>query len=130
MAEVRRDELQLAAAHDGVVVDLLIPRIVTDGPDQAAATVAAQWVAMDLEDNVLHSRGLDAFGLPEFSIAVASPEQTSMLLAIAMGLAQRLITEWPEQDPVGPAGVTLRDIALAYGDSDAASAPTSPPSTS
>ena len=43
--------------------------------------------------------------------------------AVVAGLAHRLIAEWPENDPVGPATVTLRDIAYGLGDPDAISTP-------
>jgi len=46
-----------------------------------------------------------------------------MVDAVIAGLAHRLIAEWPENDPVGPATVTLRDIAYGLGDLEAVTTP-------
>gem|GEM_PF-2697890 len=122
LAETRAAALAAATASDGIVVDLGIPRIVTRPADDRAA---ASWVAADLADGVLRTRGLTAFGLPEVHIEPGD-DQTSMVLAVLTGLVHRLLAEWPRHDPVGPAAVTLRDIAEGYGDADTASAPTTP----
>lgn len=108
----RRDALAFAAAHDGVVVDLAVPRIVT-GPVTSAASA---WVAVDVDPAGLTSRGLEAFGLPELRLDNVDPEAVAPSIALMLGIAQRLLTEWPGHDPVGPATVTLHDIALAYDD--------------
>jgi hypothetical protein len=50
-------------------------------------------------------------------------ETHAMTDAVVAGLAHRLIAEWPENDPVGPATVTLRDIAFGLGDPQAATTP-------
>lgn len=118
LADTRRAALTFAAEHDGVVVDLLVPRIVS--PTQIDPGVVSHWIALDLDDGHLRSRGLEAFGLPELRTEVGDEARTGMILAIATGLAQRLITEWPEHDPVGPAAVTLHDIALGFADPEPA----------
>lgn len=118
LADTRRAALAFADEHDGVVVDMLVPRIV--GPTQTDPTVASHWVALDLDAGHLRSRGLEAFGLPELRAEAEDGARTGMILAVAMGLAQRLITEWPEHDPVGPAAVTLHDIALGFADPEPA----------
>lgn len=119
---VRLAALALAEAHDGVVVDLAVPRVVgTDRPD---LTVARQWVAFDLDGDDVTSRGLDAFGLPELRVAVTDPATVPAILAVLTGLVHRLLTEWPAQDPVGPAAVTLADVARGMGDEAADRLPT------
>ncbi|MGA8851518.1 MAG: hypothetical protein WB508_07325 [Aeromicrobium sp.] len=108
----REDALAFAAEHDGVVVDLAVPRIVT-GPISSAASA---WVAVDVDPAGLTSRGLETFGLPELRLDGIDPEAVAPSIALILGVAQRLLTEWPARDPVGPAAVTLHDIALAYDD--------------
>lgn len=108
----RRDALAVAASHDGVVVDLTIPRIVS-GP---VSTAASQWVGVDVDTDGLTTRGLETVGLPELRLDEVAPDATAPAIALMLGLAQRLLTEWPAHDPVGPATVTLHDIALAYDD--------------
>lgn len=108
----RRDALALAADHDGIVVDLVLPRLVGATTSEAAS----QWVAVDVDGGGLTTRGLEVFGLPELRLDGTAPEATAPAIAVMLGLSHRLITEWPARDPVGPAAVTLRDIALAYGD--------------
>ena len=108
----RRDAGAFAAEHDGVLVDLAVPRIVED----AAAAGASAWVAVDVDPLGLTTRGLEAFGLPELRVDGVEAARTAASIAVLLGLSQRLLTEWPEHDPVGPAAVTLHDIALAYDD--------------
>lgn len=108
----RRDAGAFAAAHDGVLVDLAVPRIVAD----PAAAGAASWVAVDVDPIGLTTRGLEAFGLPELRVDGVEAARTASTIAVLLGLSQRLLTEWPDRDPVGPAAVTLHDIALAYDD--------------
>lgn len=111
-ARSRLDAAAFAAEHDGVLVDLAVPRIVT----APAAEGAAAWVAVDVDPEGLTTRGLEAFGLPELRLDAIAPDATAAAIAVVLGLAHRLLTEWPAQDPVGPATVTLHDIALAYDD--------------
>lgn len=125
LVDARREALDLATSSDGVVVDLTIPRIVS-APPKVDLAVASQWVAFDLEHPVLRSRGLENVGLPELRLDAAEPERTPMVLAVATGVAHRLLTEWPENDPVGPASITLRDVAVGFGDPEADSAPVEP----
>ncbi len=125
LLEARLRALDLAGT-DGVVVDLAVPRIVTHDAGAADLSVAAQWVAFELDADRLRSRGLEAFGLPEMVVDVADPGSTAAVLAIVTGLAHRLIAEWPANDPVGPASVTLRDVARGFGDPAADDAPVVP----
>ncbi len=46
-----------------------------------------------------------------------------MYSAVLAGLVHRLLAEWPANDPVGGATVTLRDIAYGLGDAQAATTP-------
>lgn len=110
--DARRDAAAFAAEHDGVLVDLSVPRIVQN----AAAAGAAAWVAVDVDPIGLTTRGLEAFGLPELRVDGVEAAHTASTIAVLLGLSQRLISEWPAHDPVGPAAVTLHDIALAYDD--------------
>ncbi len=108
----RDDAAAFAAEHDGVLVDLAVPRIVQD----PAASGAASWVAVDVDPIGLTTRGLEAFGLPELRADGIEAARTASTIAVLLGLSQRLMDEWPAHDPVGPAAVTLHDIALAYDD--------------
>lgn len=108
----RRDAGAFATEHDGVLVDLAVPRIVED----PAAAGAAAWVAVDVDPIGLTTRGLEAFGLPELRVDGVEAARAASTIAVLLGLSQRLISEWPAHDPVGPAAVTLHDIALAYDD--------------
>lgn len=108
----RRDAVDLGAAHDGVVLDLVLPRLVA----APAGRAAAEWVAVDVDATGLTTRGLEVFGLPDLRLDGVERDDTAAAIAVLLGVAQRLITEWPANDPVGPAVVTLHDVALAYGD--------------
>ena len=130
MAEAVRDArihaLQLAAEHDGVVVELLPPRVLELTPEQVSLAHAQQWYVLDyddLDDGLLRTDGLSQFGLPEVTVVEVDRATHAMTDAVIAGLAHRLITEWPENDPVGPATVTLRDIAFGLGDPQAAMTP-------
>ncbi len=130
MAEAVRDArihaLQLATAHDGVVVELLPPRVLELSPEQVSLAHAQQWYVLDyddLDDGLLRTDGLSQFGLPEVTVVDVNRETHAMTDAVLAGLAHRLIAEWPENDPVGPATVTLRDIAFGLGDPQAAATP-------
>lgn len=122
----RRAALDLAAAHDGVVVDLTIPRVVTGSETGSDTDGAARWVAVDVDPGGLTTRGLEAFGLPELRLDGVRPDHAAAAIAVLLGLAERLLTEWPDRDPVGPATVTLHDVALAYGDPSADEATPAP----
>jgi hypothetical protein len=130
MAEAVRDArihaLQLAAEHDGVVVELLPPRVLELTPEQVSLAHAQQWYVLDyddLDDGLLRTDGLSQFGLPEVTVVEVDRATHAMTDAVIAGLAHRLIAEWPENDPVGPATVTLRDIAFGLGDPQAAATP-------
>lgn len=118
--------LELAEAHDGVVLDMLLPRVIEHSAAATTLTNASQWFVFehdaDEEHDVL-THGLDQFGLPELHGFGVPPEQRAMYDAVLTGIAYRLIEEWPGNDPVGPATITLRDIAYGFGDPDAASTP-------
>jgi hypothetical protein len=130
MAEAVRDArihaLGLAAQHDGVVVELLPPRVLELTPDQVSLAHAQQWYVLDyddLDDGLLRTDGLSQFGLPEVGVVDVDRATHAMTDAVVAGLAYRLIAEWPQNDPVGPATVTLRDIAYGLGDPNAVSTP-------
>jgi len=130
MAEAVRDArihaLQLAAEHDGVVVELLPPRVLELTPEQVSLAHAQQWYVLDyddLDEGLLRTDGLSQFGLPEVTVVEVDRATHAMADAVVAGLAHRLIAEWPENDPVGPATVTLRDIAFGLGDPQAAATP-------
>lgn len=120
----RTDAIAVAAEHDGMVLDLLIPAFVPLESDPAMT--AAQWVGFDYDrigDGQITVLGLEAFGLPPVVIDDVEPDHHAMYTAMATGLAQRLLDEWPAHDPLGAATVTLRDIAYGLGDTQAASTP-------
>ena len=130
MADAVRDcriqALELAARHDGIVVELLPPRVLELSPEQVSLAHAQQWYVLDyddLADGILRTDGLSQFGLPEVVVSEVDPETHAMTDAVIAGLAHRLIAEWPSNDPVGPATVTLRDIAFGLGDPDASRTP-------
>ena len=130
MADAVRDcriqALDLAARHDGIVVELLPPRVLELQPEDVSLAHAQQWYVLDyddLEDGLLRTDGLEQFGLPEVTVADVDPATHAMTDAVVAGLAHRLIAEWPSNDPVGPATVTLRDIAFGLGDAEASETP-------
>ncbi len=130
MADAVRDAriqaLDLAARHSGVVVELLPPRVLELRPDEVSLAHARQWYVLDyddLSDGILRTDGLAQFGLPEVAVAGVDPATHAMTDAVVAGLAHRLIAEWPSNDPVGPATVTLRDIAFGLGDAEASRTP-------
>lgn len=123
---VRVEALRLAAEHDGVVIDLAVPRVVDDRPEDVSLAHATQWYVVDptaLETGRLVTVGLAAFGLPEVAVEGVNRTTHPMYGAVLAGLAHRLIAEWPANDPVGTATVTLRDIAFGLGDPDAQHTP-------
>jgi hypothetical protein len=124
--DVRIEALRLAAEHDGVVIDLAIPRAVEDPADAVSLSHATQWYVVDytgLDAGRLRTVGLASFGLPEVEVAGVVPQQHAMFSAVLAGLVHRLIAEWPAHDPVGDATITLRDIAYGLGDPGAADTP-------
>lgn len=124
--DARVDLLDRADRLDGVVLELLPPRVLELRPDEVSLAHGAQWYVLDyddLSDGVLRTDGLAQFGLPEVVVSGVDVERHAMTDAVIAGLAHRLIAEWPEHDPVGPATVTLRDIAYGLGDAGAAQTP-------
>jgi hypothetical protein len=123
---VRVEALRLAAEHDGVVIDLGIPRVVDDRADEVSPAHATQWYVIDptaLESGRLVTVGLAGFGLPEVALQGVNRTTHPMFGAVLAGLVHRLIAEWPANDPVGTATVTLRDIAFGLGDPAADTTP-------
>ena len=124
--DARIDALLLAEEHDGVVIDLSIPRVVEWRSDEVSLAHATQWYTVDylgLSDGYLRTVGLRSFGLPEIVVEGVDESAHAMYSAVLAGLVHRLLAEWPANDPVGRATVTLRDIAYGLGDTEAASTP-------
>ena len=124
--DARIDALLLAEEHDGVVIDLSIPRVVELRSDEVSLAHATQWYTVDYQELLAgHFRtvGLASFGLPEIVVEGVDESAHAMYSAVLAGLVHRLLAEWPANDPVGRATVTLRDIAYGLGDSEAASTP-------
>lgn len=124
--DTRIEALQLAEQHDGIVIDLNIPRVVEIRSDEVSLAHATQWYVVDyidLGESVLRTVGLTAFALPEIMLTDVEQAKHPMFSAVLAGLVHRLIAEWPAHDPVGVATVTLRDIAYGLGDPDAADTP-------
>jgi len=117
----RLEALTLAAQHDGLVVDLAVPRLVTHTVDETDPAAPRQWVALDVEGTGLEgtdviSHGLSTFGLPELRCRAVPLPALPATLAVLTGLTRRLLVEWPENDPIGRATVTLADVADAMGE--------------
>jgi hypothetical protein len=124
--DARIDALLLAEQHDGVVIDLAIPRVVEHRSDEVSLAHATQWYVVsydELSDGRLRTQGLASFGLPEAVVVGVDESAHAMYSAVLAGLVHRLLAEWPANDPVGRATVTLRDIAYGLGDGEAASTP-------
>jgi hypothetical protein len=121
--EARREALQLAEAHDGLVIDLQTPQIIDgSGIDPRPA---AQWFSFGYdpaEPDEVRTHGLSALGLPEISVRGVPEGQRPMYDMVVVGLVHRLLDEWPEHDPVGPARVTLSDITAGYEGGDTSEA--------
>lgn len=118
--EALSEALQLAQLHDGVVLDLQTPRVVDTGstPRPAAEMFTFEY---DLEDlGTIRTHGLNVIGLPEIILRGVPEDERRMYDMVVVGLVHRLLDEWPEHDPVGPARVTLGDITAGYegGDSN------------
>lgn len=124
--ETRARAVHLANQHDGMIIDLHIPTMIPVKLDDGM--IASSWVWFDytkIDDNQLIVLGLEAFGLPQLVIDKVVYHDHAMYSALATGLAQRLIDEWPAHDPIGTATITLRDIAYGLGDAHAATTPIS-----
>lgn len=124
--DTRIEALQLAEQHDGLVIDLNIPRALELRSDEVSLAHATQWYVVDYIDlgqSLLRTVGLSAFALPEIVMTDVDQAQHAMFSAVLAGLVHRLIAEWPANDPVGVATVTLRDIAFGLGDPAAAETP-------
>lgn len=124
--DARIDALLLAEEHDGVVIDLSIPRVVEWRSDEVSLAHATQWYTVDYTELYAgHFRtvGLRSFGLPEIVVEGVDESAHAMYSAVLAGLVHRLLAEWPANDPVGHATVTLRDIAYGLGDAEAAATP-------
>ncbi|WP_344327329.1 hypothetical protein [Aeromicrobium halocynthiae] len=127
--ELRVEALRLAEEHDGVVVDLTVPRVLELGSHEVSAGAASQWYVLDAAavlDGRLQTDGLVQFGLPELRIDDVGPGARAVGGAVVAGIVHRLVAEWPDHDPVGPAGITLRDIAHGLGDPQAKETPVKP----
>ncbi|MEH3033768.1 MAG: hypothetical protein PGN07_06945 [Aeromicrobium erythreum] len=126
LRDTRIRALVLAAEHDGLVLDLSPPRLLEQRPDEVSLAHATQWYVGDpdaVAERAVRTDGLEQFGLPEVVVADVGPERRAMVDAVVAGLVHRLIAEWPGNDPVGPATITLRDIAFGLGDPQAATTP-------
>lgn len=126
LRDARVEALAIADDHDGVVIDLSVPRVVEGRPGEVALSHAAQWYVADyaqLAAGRLATVGLAAFGLPEIALLDVEEPRHAMAGAVLAGLTHRVIAEWPANDPVGRATVTLRDIAYGLGDPAAAQTP-------
>jgi hypothetical protein len=124
--DARVEALAMAEEHDGVVIDLAVPRVVEGRPEDVSLSHATQWYVVDysaLDSGRLVTVGLMGLGLPEVAVDGVDAEQHAMHGAVMAGLVHRVIAEWPGNDPVGRATVTLRDIAYGLGDPDAARTP-------
>lgn len=124
--DTRIEALQIAEKHDGVVVDLSIPRVVEQKSGSVSLAHATQWYVVDygsLDQSELRTVGLISFGLPEILMTRVAQAQHAMYSAVLAGLVHRLIAEWPANDPVGDATITLRDIAYGLGDPSASETP-------
>ncbi|WP_262849218.1 hypothetical protein [Mumia quercus] len=109
----------LAAEHVGVVVDAAVPRLLTS-PSHPDLVRASDWFVLEHpSDDVSTTHGLTRFGLPELVVTDVEDGRLPMYDAVLTGVAQRIVEEWPDNDPVGPATITLRDVARGYGDASA-----------
>ncbi|MGJ9414386.1 hypothetical protein ACHAAC_16930 [Aeromicrobium sp. CF4.19] len=127
--DMREDVLRLAEQHEGVVVDLTVPRVLEAAAEDVSLAHSTQWYVLDaatILDGVVQTDGLVQFGLPEVRVTGVDAASHPAVGAVVAGLAHRLIAEWPHHDPVGPAAVTLRDIAHGLGDPQAEQTPTEP----
>lgn len=112
--EALNEAVELAMLNDGLVLDLQTPRVVDAGPGPrpAAEMFAFEY---DLEDlGTIRTHGLNVVGLPEIILRGVPEDERRMYDMVVVGLVHRLLDEWPQHDPVGPARVTLGDITAGY----------------
>lgn len=124
LRDLRVEALTLAEQHGGVVVATDPPHVIEQTSDDVDLARAGQWYSLDpdaIAEHQVRTDGLSQFGLPEIVVRQVDPARRAMVDAVVAGLAHRLIDEWPQNDPVGAATVTLRDIAFGLGDPQAAS---------
>lgn len=113
--ESLREALTIAEEHDGLVVDLQTPRV-ADTPEKSPRPASALFTfEYDLDDiTTIRTHGLNVLGLPEIIVRAVPEDKRGMYDMVVVGLVHRLLDEWPEHDPVGPARITLGDIAAGY----------------
>ncbi|QMW65154.1 hypothetical protein H4N58_13135 [Mumia sp. ZJ1417] len=109
----------LAAEHVGVVIDSAVPRLLSTAPHPDVVRASDWFVLEHPADDVSTTHGLARFGLPELVVSGIEAGRLPMYDAVLTGIAQRMVEEWPDNDPVGPATITLRDVARGYGDASA-----------
>lgn len=113
--EALAEALELAERHDGLVLDLQKPRVVELSDPKPRPAAALFTFEYDLENlGEIRTHGLNVLGLPEIVVRNVPEDQRNMYDMVVVGLVNRLLDEWPEHDPVGPARVTLGDIATGY----------------
>lgn len=112
--DTRAAALRLAEQHDGYAVDMFVPQILNVNPENVSLERSAQWFAFEYDRGTTRTHGLERFGLPEISVKDSGFPQP-MVDATIVGLAHRMISLWPENDPVTISTVTLGDISLGYG---------------
>ncbi len=119
--EALHEALTLAETHGGLVIDLQTPRVAAPpqtSPRPASALFAFEY---DLDDlATIRTHGLTVLGLPEIIVRDVPADERGMYDMVVVGLVHRLLEEWPAHDPVGPARVTLGDIAAGYEGGDVA----------
>ncbi len=116
-AHVLATAREIARTHGGLVVDAIVPRIIT--ADHRPSPAATAWFVFEHIGEIIATHGLARFGLPELYNDQSDQARIAMYDAVLVGVAQRLVEEWPANDPVGPATITLRDVARGYGDASA-----------
>lgn len=109
----RQAAIDLARDQRGVVIDMFVPQIVSTHGPALSLEASAQWFVFGYEGDETVTYGLERFGLPEIRTTDTSPR--SMVDAVVVGLAHRIITRWPADDPLGVHEVTLSDISRGYG---------------
>ena len=119
--EALRESLSIAEKHDGLVIDLQTPRVV-EAPEITPRPASALFTfEYDLDDiATIRTHGLNVLGLPEILLRGVPKDERGMYDMVVVGLVHRLLEEWPTHDPVGPARVTLGDIAAGYDGGEAA----------
>lgn len=119
--EALHEALAIAAEHGGLVIDLQTPRVAKAPEARPRPASALFTFEYDLDDiATIRTHGLTALGLPEILVRNVPEHERRMYDMVVVGLVHRLLEEWPEHDPVGPAHITLRDIAAGYGGGETA----------